>query len=78
VELLNRESPETYRIRSALEVARHRIEGFDYMFRVGGRMITSFYRAFGKQVGCVRACKCMGKFYTWMVKQKLMTALLAN
>jgi hypothetical protein len=33
--LLNREIPESNRIRNALEVARHRIEGFDYRIRVG-------------------------------------------
>ena len=34
-DLLNREIPESNRIRNALEVARHRIEGFDYRIRVG-------------------------------------------
>ena len=34
-ELLSREIPEVNRIRNALEVARHRIEGFDYRIRVG-------------------------------------------
>jgi hypothetical protein len=34
-DLLKREIPETNRIRNALDVARHRIEGFDYRIRVG-------------------------------------------
>ncbi len=34
-DLLKRDIPDAYRIRNALEVARLRIDGFDYRIRVG-------------------------------------------